>query len=140
MAPLPVGVPKRLNAAAWPTLVLAGHARPYERAGLANGIVHLGAGAFFRAHVAAYTDAVLASGDRRWGITGVSLRHPDVHDALAPQDGLYTLLERDNDTLSAQVIGALAQVLVAPREAAAVKNSLCAPGVAIVTVTITEKA
>ncbi|HYS15124.1 MAG TPA: mannitol dehydrogenase family protein [Burkholderiaceae bacterium] len=140
MAPLPVGVPKRLNAAAWPALVLAGHARPYERAGLANGIVHLGAGAFFRAHVATYTDAVLASGDRRWGITGVSLRHSDVRDALAPQDGLYTLLERDNDKLSAQVIGALTQVLAASGKREGLQRALCAPSVALVTLTITEKA
>jgi len=130
----------RLTAAAWPALVGSGHARAYDRAQLPVGIVHLGAGAFFRAHGASYTDTVLASGDRRWGITGVSLRHPDVRDALAPQDGLYTVLERDNDTLRANVIGALTNVLVVPREAAAVRRALCAPDVAIVTLTITEKA
>ena len=55
------------------------------------GIVHLGVGAFHRAHQAAYTDAVLAAGDGRWGITAASLRSPDTRDALAPQDGLYAL-------------------------------------------------
>jgi fructuronate reductase len=129
-----------LNAAAWPALVRSGHARSYERAGLATGIVHLGAGAFFRAHGADYTDAVLARGDRRWAITGVSLRHPDVRDALAPQDGLYTVLERDNASFSARVVGALTNVLVAPLEPDAVRRALLAPGVAIVTLTITEKA
>ena len=65
-------------------------ARPaYDRSALATGIVHLGIGAFHRAHMAAYTDAVLADGDRRWGILGASLRSPDTRDALAPQDGLY---------------------------------------------------
>lgn len=129
-----------LNAAAWPALVRSGHARAYERAGLASGIVHLGAGAFFRAHGAVYTDAVLASGDRRWAITGVSLRHPDVRDALAPQDGLYTMLERDNASFSARVVGALTNLLVAPLEPDAVRSALLAPSVAIVTLTITEKA
>ena len=130
----------RLTAAAWPALVRSGHARAYDRAQLPVGIVHLGVGAFFRAHGAACTDAVLASGDRRWGITGVSLRHPDVRDALAPQGGLYTLLERDNDSLRAKVMGALTNVLVAPQEADAVRRALCAPEVTIVTLTITEKA
>jgi fructuronate reductase len=128
-----------LNAAAWPALVRSGHARGYARAGLATGIVHLGAGAFFRAHGADYTDAVLARGDRRWAITGVSLRHPDVRAALAPQDGLYTVLERDNASVSARVVGALTNVLVAPLEPDAVRRALLAPDVAIVTLTITER-
>lgn len=132
--------PVSLGAPAWPALVKSGHAKAYDRAQVATGIVHLGAGAFFRAHAAAYTDAVLAAGDRRWAITGVSLRHPDVRAALAPQDGLYTVLERDNQAVAAKVIGALANVLVAPLEPAAVNAALCAPRVAIVTLTITEKA
>src|ERR1700752_3152041 len=44
----------RLNAAAWRSLVRSGHARAYERVGTTAGIVHLGAGAFFRAHGAVY--------------------------------------------------------------------------------------
>ena len=131
---------KRLDAAAWPELVRSGHARAYERAAAASGIVHLGAGAFFRAHAAAYADAVLASGDLRWGITGVSLRRPDVRDALRPQGGLYTLLERDNATLTARVIGSLRDVLAAPLEGDAVRHALCSPSVHVVTLTITEKA
>jgi len=131
---------KRLGAAAWPELIRSGHARAYQRTNAAGGIVHLGAGAFFRAHAAAYTDAVLASGDLRWGITGISLRRPDVRDALRPQDCLYTLLERDNATLTARVIGALRDVLAAPFESAAVRHALCSPSVHVVTLTITEKA
>ena len=39
------------------------------------GIVHLGLGAFHRAHQAVVTDmAMAASGDLSWGILGVSLR------------------------------------------------------------------
>ena len=63
----------------------------YDRNRVTTGIVHLGIGAFHRAHQAAYTEQVLASGDLRWGIVGASLRSPDTRDALNPQRGLYTL-------------------------------------------------
>ena len=68
---------------------LAAHVgRPdYDPATVRAGIVHLGLGAFHRAHQAAYTDRVLAR-DPTWGIVGVSLRDPATRDALAPQDSL----------------------------------------------------
>ena len=66
-------------------------------AALQTGIVHLGLGAFVRAHLAAYTDDVLALEPGPWGIAGVSLQRPDQRDRLAPQDGLYTTLQRDGD-------------------------------------------
>ncbi len=70
-------------------------ARPgYDRGALATGIVHLGIGAFQRAHQAMYTEAVLNAGDLRWGIVGASLRSPIVRDQLKPQNGLYTLAVR----------------------------------------------
>ena len=95
-------------------------ARPgYDRAVLGQGIVHLGLGAFHRAHQAAYTEAVLQAGDRRWGITAASLRSTDTRDALAPQDGLYTLEQR-GQTDQLAVLGAVTQVLVAPENPAAV--------------------
>ena len=68
----------------------------YARDGLRAGIVHLGIGAFARAHLAAVTEMALhASGDLAWGIVGVSLRQSDTRGALAPQGGLYTLALRD---------------------------------------------
>src|SRR5665213_4462806 len=66
----------------------------YDRARIAASVVHIGVGAFHRAHQAAWFDEVLALGDPRWGIQGVSLRSPTAEQALAPQDGLYTLIER----------------------------------------------
>src|SRR4051812_36395556 len=68
----------------------------YDRSRLETGIVHLGLGAFVRAHVATYTDDVLAAEPGPWGIAGVSLQRPDQRDRLAPQDGLYTTLQRDS--------------------------------------------
>ena len=93
---------------------------PYDRTALAPGIVHLGVGAFQRAHMAPATEAAIAAtGDLRWGIVGVSLRSPDTHAALAPQGGLYTLALRDADANGAprerlQVIHCLTELLVAP--------------------------
>jgi len=55
------------------------------------GIVHLGIGAFHRAHQAVYTDDAMALSGGDWGICGVSLKSPTVRDQLAPQDGLYSV-------------------------------------------------
>ena len=74
-----------------------------------------------------------------WGICGVSLRRPDVRDRLAPQDGLYTVAERDGDGARLQVIGCLKQLLVAPEDPGAVVARIAAPESAIVSLTVTEK-
>ncbi|MBO9576065.1 MAG: mannitol dehydrogenase family protein [Sphingobium sp.] len=111
----------------------------YDRAALAEGVVHLGLGAFNRAHQAAYLDAIAKQGDPRWGIVGVSLRSPGVRDRLASQDGLYTLLVRDGAGEEAQVIGALKRMLVAPEDPEAVVAAMAQPSVHLVTLTVTEK-
>jgi fructuronate reductase len=130
---------RRLGAAALASLP-ASVARPnYDRAAVATGIVHLGIGAFHRAHQAVYTDDVLAAGDLRWGILGASLRSPDTRDALVPQDGLYSLAVRDSDGERLRVIGAVRDVLVAPQDPTALLEALCRPSVAIVSLTVTEK-
>src|SRR5436305_1955627 len=115
-------------------------ARPsYDRTRIATGIVHLGIGAFHRAHQAAYTDAVLAAGDHRWGILGASLRSPETRDALAPQDGLYTLAIRDAAGERLQVIGSVTGFLVAPENPEALLAAMAAPETRIVSLTVTEK-
>ncbi|MFZ2387630.1 MAG: mannitol dehydrogenase family protein, partial [Polaromonas sp.] len=63
----------------------------YDRRQLAVGVVHLGLGAFHRAHQALVFDALLAKGDARWGVLGVAMRSTALADALTPQDGLYTV-------------------------------------------------
>jgi len=65
----------------------------YDRGAPRVGIVHLGLGAFHRAHQAIYTDDALASRGGDWAIAGVSLRSADVRDRLRPQHGLYTAIE-----------------------------------------------
>ncbi|MDP3897915.1 MAG: mannitol dehydrogenase family protein, partial [Mesorhizobium sp.] len=94
---------------------------------------------FHKAHQAVYTDAAMAASGGDWMITGVSLRSADVADAMNPQNGLYTLLTRGPEGVSARVIGSIVRVLVAPREPDAVLAALAAPETKIVSLTITEK-
>lgn len=105
----------------------------------AVGIVHLGLGAFFRAHGALYVAEATAASGGDWGIVGVSLRSPAIRDALAPQDGAYTLLELGPGGETARVIEAVAEVLVAPESPEAVLARLADPAVRVVTLTVTEK-
>nr|WP_258588736.1 mannitol dehydrogenase family protein [Mesorhizobium sp. AR02] len=112
----------------------------YDRGRVASGIVHLGVGAFHRAHQAAYVDDCLAAGEMEWGIIGVSLRSPDTRDALAPQGGLYTLAVRSSGEEELRVIGSIQSLLVAPEDPNAVLAALTDPRTRIVTLTITEKA
>ncbi|HTU60753.1 MAG TPA: mannitol dehydrogenase family protein, partial [Polyangiales bacterium] len=109
----------------------------YERRGISTGIVHLGPGAFHRAHQAWFIEKLLER-DPRWGICGVSLRRRDVRDTLSEQDNLYTLAVRDEE-ISYQVIGALRALLVAPENPGVVLRELCAPTTHVVTITVTEK-
>jgi fructuronate reductase len=130
---------QRLSRQTLDTLPAAAARPAYDRAAVTCGVVHLGIGAFHRAHQAAVFDAALAAGDDRWGITGVSLRSPGVRDQMVPQDGLYTLLVREGEAQQVQIIGAVRAVLVAPENPAAVVEVLASPDVHIVTLTVTEK-
>src|SRR3954469_7123905 len=80
----------------------------YDRGATRIGIVHFGPGAFHRAHQAFYVDRMLASRPDL-AICAVSLRTPDLRDALAPQDGLYALAEREAEP-SVRVIGSIKEV------------------------------
>lgn len=111
----------------------------YDPRSLRTGIVHLGLGAFVRAHVATYTDDVLAERPGAWGIIGVSLRSPDQRDALAPQDCLYTAVRRDGRAIAARIVGCVRRALVAPDDPAAVVAAMADASCRIVSLTITEK-
>jgi len=115
-------------------------ARPaYDAAHLAVGIVHLGIGAFHRAHQAIYTEDALAAERGEWGICGVSLRSPDVRERLRPQDGLYTAVEKSREGIRRRVVGSVREVLFLGDERARVDARLAAPATRIVSLTVTEK-
>ncbi len=111
----------------------------YDRGSLTPGIVHLGLGAFFRAHGAVAIEDCLEAGHSDWGIVAASLRGPKVRDALAPQDGLYTLSIRDAAETRERVIGAIGRVIAAPEDPPALLAALADPRIRIVTLTVTEK-
>src|SRR3954452_1284789 len=133
-SPLPRLSPATI-AQARPGTILPG----YDRQALEVGMIHLGLGAFVRAHVATYTEDVLAIEAGPWGIAGVSLKRPDQRDRVQPQDGLYTTLQREGGGIQARVIGCLRQAIVAPEDPAALVRSMTAPSCRIVSLTITEK-
>ncbi len=111
----------------------------FDPASLGIGIVHLGLGAFHRAHMAHYTQDALALASGAWGICGVSLRSPDIRDRLAPQDGLYTLVERGRDGERMHAIGTVREVLFAPENPEGVVARIAAAATRIVSLTVTEK-
>src|SRR3954470_537761 len=104
---------KRLSEAVLKDLPETVQRPRYDRAGVTTGIVHLGVGAFHRAHQAVYTDEILSE-DGSWGIVAPSLRSPDTYDALEPQNGLYTLSIRSGEGEALRVIGAISRVIIAP--------------------------
>lgn len=109
----------------------------YDRLAARIGVVHFGPGAFHRAHQAWYFDEMLKAGGG-FAVCAVAVRSADVEDALGPQDGLYTLVECEAEPRM-RVIGALKEVLTAPRAPGRVLARLADPGVRIVTSTVTEK-
>jgi fructuronate reductase len=109
----------------------------YRRAQTRIGTVHFGPGAFHRAHQAFYFDRLLEK-DAARAICAVSLKTASLRDALAPQDGLYTLVELD-EAPTMRIIGAMRELLVAVESPDAVASRLCNPDTSVVTMTVTEK-
>ncbi|PWU58555.1 mannitol dehydrogenase [Micromonospora globispora] len=104
------------------------------------GIVHLGIGAFHRAHQAVFTElAAAATGQDDWGITGVTQRSASVRDQLMPQDGLYSVLERGVGAAPLRVVGTVRDVVFGGGDPAAVVDRIADPAVRLVTLTVTEK-
>ncbi len=103
------------------------------------GIVHLGLGAFFRAHGAVYIAEAQAASGGDWGILGVSLQSATTRDQLAPQGGSYTALALGPEGQTARHVQIVQNVLVAKEDPAAVLEAMADPAVRIVSLTVTEK-
>src|SRR5215216_2311180 len=111
----------------------------YDRSGVTPGIVHLGIGAFHRAHQAVVIDDILAGGATEWGIVGASLRSSDTRDALAPQDCLYTLAVRSGAGTDHRIIGSVLACEVGKEKPGQLITRLANPATRIVSLTVTEK-
>ena len=129
-----------LSEAALPAIAARGVPVPsFDRQRLVPRILHVGVGGFHRAHMALYTHELAELGSE-WGIRGVGLLAQDVRmaAALAPQDHLYTLVERGSDTRSPQVVGSIIDYRLAHTEPNVASELIADPDVSIVSLTITE--
>ena len=114
--------------------------RLYRTPGAAPaGIVHLGLGAFFRAHGAVYIQQANEATGEDWGVTGVSLQSPGTRDRLKAQGWAYTALELGPEGLRPTIVTILRDVLVAPENPQAVLDAMAAATTHIVSLTVTEK-
>ena len=98
-------------------------------------VVHLGLGAFSRAHQAWYT--ACASDAEDWGIAAFTGRRPDLADALRAQDGLYTLVTRGPEEDAFAVVPSVAEAHPAA-DSGAWLRLVASPEVRVVTTTLTE--
>jgi len=113
----------------------------YDRNRLIPRIVHLGFGAFHRAHQGVYTDILAAEHNSDWGYCEVNLIGGEQQIAdLKQQDNLYTVAEMSADAWTARVVGVVRKALHAQVDGLeSVLAAMCEPQVAIVSLTITEK-
>jgi fructuronate reductase len=111
----------------------------YDRTVHRVGIVHLGVGAFHRAHQALYLDHVLARAGGDWRILGISCRGTRVRDQLRPQDCLYTVFERSGSASQMRLVGSIADVWVAGENPGAVIDAIARDTTHLISLTITEK-
>jgi len=109
----------------------------YDRGATKIGIVHIGPGAFHRAHQAWYVDTLLHA-DKRWAISALSLKSTTLRDSLKDQQGLYTLVEL-GAAPRARVIGAIRELLVGASDAEPAFARLTTRDTRLVTLTVTEK-
>jgi len=98
-------------------------------------IVHLGLGAFHRAHQAWYT--AHAGNAREWGIVAFTGRSPAMAEVLSGQDGLYTVIERSSTADRHEIVASLAGAQDGAN-IARLAEKLASPDIAVVTITVTE--
>lgn len=113
----------------------------YDRNNLAPRIVHLGFGAFHRAHQGVYADILATEHFSDWGYYEVNLIGGEQQIAdLQQQDNLYTVAEMSADAWTARVVGVVKKALHVQIDGLeTVLAAMCEPQIAIVSLTITEK-
>ncbi|CAM3718310.1 mannitol dehydrogenase family protein [Parendozoicomonas haliclonae] len=115
---------------------------------LQPGIVHLGLGAFHRAHQALITDETMAStDDEQWGIVAANIRSgARLVEQLKQQDHLFTVTETSKEHgLQCRLISSLVETHFAGADEPNNHNhqrllaTMALPDIRIVSLTITEK-
>jgi fructuronate reductase len=119
---------------------LPAQARPLVAPGsFRAGIVHLGVGAFHRAHQAVYTEAAMAASGGDWGIAVVAPSSRSTLDILAEQDYLFSVATIGEQAAGTRVISALCEGRHGG-DRAGVLALLADPAISVITLTVTEKA
>ena len=129
----------KLARATLPLVSKSVHTPAYVPTSAQPGVVHLGLGAFHRAHQAMVFDQLLREGDMRWGIHGVGMTQAGLVNKLRAQDGLYAVRVAGANGIEWHVPGALWQTSVATTERQNVLNAIAAPSTRWITLTVTEK-
>jgi fructuronate reductase len=129
----------KLARATLPLVSKSVHIPAYAPTSAQPGVVHLGLGAFHRAHQAMVFDQLLREGDMRWGIHGVGMTQAGLVNKLRAQDGLYAVRVAGANGIEWHVPGALWQTSVATTERQNVLNAIAAPSTRWITLTVTEK-
>lgn len=113
----------------------------YDRTQIKPRIVHLGFGAFHRAHQAVYTDQLASKFGSDWGFCEVNLIGGEQQIAdLNAQDYLYSVAEMASEGWSGRVIGVVCRALHGEVDGInTVLKAMAEPEIAIVSITITEK-
>ena len=113
----------------------------FDRSRLKTRIVHLGFGAFHRAHQALFTNEMLEKTGSDWGICEINLfGGEDLITQLRTQDHMYTVAEKGAKATDIKLIASVTESLHPSFEGKrAVLEKMSEEQVAIVSMTITEK-
>lgn len=93
--------------------------------------LHLGLGAFHRAHQAVFIKQNIAS---------VSMRKSDVADSLSAQGNKYEVIARDASGEVATLVESIKESLFYPRDISRINEIVASPNLQAITLTVTEKA
>ncbi len=93
--------------------------------------LHLGLGAFHRAHQAVFIKQNIAS---------VSMRKSDVADSITAQGNKYEVIARDANSETTKLIESIKEALFYPRDIERIYEIVRSPDLAAITLTVTEKA
>ncbi len=120
-------------------------ASDYEPSNCNIGIVHIGFGAFHRAHQAVYVDETMqCNGDLSWGICAVNLRPEDSHDfnlnaeQIASNGGYLLKTTSHEGLVRYQQIRSHLQFVDWCTDKTAAESVLASNAVSVVTITVTE--
>ncbi|HEY7774403.1 MAG TPA: hypothetical protein VIC26_14565, partial [Marinagarivorans sp.] len=114
----------------------------YDAQSLSVGIVHIGLGAFVRAHCAVYLEKLLNIGAAKYGMCAANIRsNASIVDTLTQQGGRYTVAEYASDgSIRLRQVSSIREAIFAGGERVAeLLERLKDPAIAIVSLTVTEK-